>query len=184
MIVKLKKTRLAFAHLFKPQAFEGGTGEPKFSASFLIDPKAPVIKELEAAMKDVAIAKWGPEKGPKILAQLKTQDRVCLRDGSGKSEYDGFEGMKYVAASNATKPLVVDRNKNELSSVDGKPYAGCYVNTSVEVWAQDNKYGKRINASLRGVQFDSDGDAFSGGGAASVDEFDDLGDTGDDDDIA
>jgi hypothetical protein len=31
-----------------------------------------------------------------------------------------------------------------------------------------------VNASLRGVQFLRDGDAFAGGGAASDDEFDDV----------
>ena len=61
-----------------------------------------------------------------------------------------------------------------LTAADGRPYAGCYVIANVELWAQDNNYGKRINASLRGVQFLRDGDAFSGGGAASEDEFDEV----------
>jgi hypothetical protein len=69
---------------------------------------------------------------------------------------------------------VIDRDKTPLTSADGRPYAGCFVNASVELWAQDNNFGKRINASLRGVQFFKDGDAFSGGGAASDDEFDSV----------
>jgi hypothetical protein len=36
----------------------------------------------------------------------------------------------------------------------------------------DNNYGKRINATLLGVQFYRDGDSFVGGGVASVDDFD------------
>ena len=56
----------------------------------------------------------------------------------------------------------------------GRPYAGCYVNAVLEFWAQDNKFGKRVNATLMGVQFFRDGDAFSGGGAASDDDFDDV----------
>jgi hypothetical protein len=48
------------------------------------------------------------------------------------------------------------------------------VNASIELWCQDNNYGKRINASLRGVQFLKDGEAFAGGGVANADEFDDL----------
>lgn len=44
----------------------------------------------------------------------------------------------------------------------------------LEFWAQDNKFGKRVNATLMGVQFFRDGDAFSGGGAASDDDFDDV----------
>ncbi|MDE9571706.1 ssDNA-binding protein, partial [Xenorhabdus bovienii] len=41
------------------------------------------------------------------------------------------------------------------------------------IFAYDNN-GKGISASLGGVQFYRDGDAFAGGGVASVDEFDDL----------
>jgi hypothetical protein len=69
---------------------------------------------------------------------------------------------------------VLHSDKTPLTEADGKPYAGCYVNASIELWAQDNNYGKRVNASLGGVQFARDGDAFAGGGAASEDEFDDL----------
>ena len=48
------------------------------------------------------------------------------------------------------------------------------VNATVNVWAQDNKYGKRVNAQLLGVQFYADGDSFGGGAVGSVDDFDDL----------
>lgn len=172
MIVKLNNVRLAFPNLFSPQSFEGGN--PKFTASFILPKNHPACKELEKAMAEVAEAKWG-SKAKATLEQLKKSDRVCFRDGSDKSQYAGFEGNMYVAASNDARPLVMDRDKTELSQADGKPYAGCYVNTSVELWAQDNKFGKRINASLRGVQFLKDGDAFAGGAPASPDEFDDLG---------
>ena len=40
------------------------------------------------------------------------------------------------------------------------------MNAIVELWAQDNNYGKRINASLAGVQFAKDGEAFAGGTVA------------------
>jgi hypothetical protein len=70
---------------------------------------------------------------------------------------------------------VIDRDKSPLTAEDGKPYSGCYVNCSLELWAQDNSYGKRINAQLGGVQFFKDGDAFSGGGsAADADDFDEI----------
>jgi hypothetical protein len=44
----------------------------------------------------------------------------------------------------------------------------------VELWAQDNSWGKRINATLKGVQFYQDGEAFAGGVSASADDFEDL----------
>jgi hypothetical protein len=48
------------------------------------------------------------------------------------------------------------------------------VNGTVEVWAQDNKFGKGIRATLRGVQFVKDGDAFSAGTPVSEDDFDEI----------
>ena len=48
------------------------------------------------------------------------------------------------------------------------------MNVSLELWAQDNNYGKRVNATLMGVQFFRDGDAFAGGGVASEEDFDDV----------
>jgi len=69
---------------------------------------------------------------------------------------------------------VVDRDRTPLVAADGKPYAGCYVTAIVELWPQDNQYGRRINATLSGVQFERDGDAFGGSAPASADDFDDL----------
>jgi anthranilate phosphoribosyltransferase len=40
----------------------------------------------------------------------------------------------------------------------------------------DNKYGKRICASLLGLQFVKHGEQFSGGGVASADAFEALDD--------
>jgi len=73
---------------------------------------------------------------------------------------------------------VIDGDKTILKEESGRPYSGCYVNANIEVWAQDNSFGKRINAQLKGVQFYRDGDAFSGSAPSSPDEFDDVGNTG------
>jgi hypothetical protein len=62
---------------------------------------------------------------------------------------------------------VIDRDTKPLTAADGRPYGGCFVDASVDIWAQDNSWGKRINAKLRWVQFRGDGDAFSGGAPVS-----------------
>ena len=172
MKIKLNNVRLSFPELFTAKTVNG-EGNPAFSASFLIDPADPQVVALNAAIEKIASDKWGA-KAPAILKQMRATDKVCLHDGDLKSNYEGFVGMLYVTARNSARPLVVDRDKSPLVEQDGRPYAGCYVNASIELWAQDNNYGKRINASLRGVQFLRDGDAFAGGGAATPDEFDDL----------
>jgi hypothetical protein len=66
--------------------------------------------------------------------------------------------------------------------VDNRPYSGCYVNCIIELWAQNNAYGKRINANLLAVQFYKDGQPFGDAGAnASVNDFDAFDDESDDD---
>jgi len=43
------------------------------------------------------------------------------------------------------------------------------------LWAQDNQFGKRVNAELLGVQFVRDGEPFGGGKPATPEDFEDLG---------
>lgn len=174
MKVKLRNVRLAFPQLFKATAVNG-EGEPAYSASFILDPleNATDMTVLNAVVEEVAKSKWGAKAG-EVLKTLRAKDMVCLHNGDTKAEYEGYAGNFFVSARNRARPTVIDRDKTPLTEADGKPYAGCYVDAVVELWAQDNKFGKRVNASLSGVQFRRDGEAFSGGRPASSDDFDDL----------
>lgn len=172
MKLKLNNVRLAFPALFEAKTVNG-EGEPAFSASLLIDPKDPQVKTINAAIDAVAKEKWGA-KATTILTAMRAADKTCLHNGDAKADYAGFEGHLYISARSKSRPLVIGADKAALTAADGKPYAGCYVHASIELWAQDNSYGKRVNAQIRGVQFYRDGDAFAGGGAASEDEFDDV----------
>lgn len=172
MKIKLENVRLAFPVLFEAKTVNG-EGEPAFSASFLMSPDHPSVAKIRAAVEAVGKEKWGA-KWPTIRKEIEIKDRTPLHDGDTKASYAGFEGMMYVSARNKVRPLVLDRDRSPLSVIEGKPYAGCYVHASIELWCQDNNYGKRINASLRGVQFVKDGEAFAGGGSASEDDFDDI----------
>ncbi|MBI6549917.1 DUF2815 family protein [Xenorhabdus lircayensis] len=173
MKISLKNVRLAFPDLFEAKDFEGD-GNFKFRATFLIPKeRKELIAEIEAAILKVATDKWGA-KAEGITNSIRGNHmRFNLRDGDEKSDYDGYAGNMFIAASNKARPLVIDRGRSPLTAQDGKPYSGCYVNATISIYAYDNK-GKGISASLGGVQFFRDGDAFSGGGVASADEFDDL----------
>lgn len=173
----LPNARLAFPNIFTARPSEDG-GDPAFSGLFILTPDNPAVAALRKAFVEIAKEKWGA-KADAILKQLLAQDRVALHDGANKANYDGFEGNFYVSARNKTRPAVFDRGRNPVSADSGIIYAGCFVNASIDLYAQDNKFGKRINATLRGVQFSADGDAFSGGRPATADEFEDLGDQGD-----
>ena len=164
--VKLRNVRLSFPALFEARAMDGGT--PKFSAAFLLNKKsdAAQIKSIEEAINSLLKTK---NKGGKL-----PPNKVCLRDGSEK-DFEGYgDEVMYVSASNARRPLVVDLQGNPLVTTDGKPYAGCYVNANIDVWWQDNKYGKRVNASLRSVQFVKDGESFGAGPLDAAKEFEDV----------
>lgn len=182
MKIKLTNVRLSFPDLFEAKAVNG-EGKPAFAASFLIEPTDPQIKTINAAIAAVAKDKWGA-KADAVLKQMRAADKVCLHDGDTKAQYQGYEGMMFISSRSQTRPLVIDRDKSPLTSEDGKPYSGCYVNCSLELWAQDNSFGKRINAQLGGVQFNTDGDAFSGGGSAADEgDFDEITDGADADSL-
>jgi hypothetical protein len=172
--ILLRDVRLAFPNLWKASAPKGG-GEEAFSASFLMPKNHKQIAEVQAAFKTLAKDKWAT-KGESVYKTLEATGKTCLHNGDTKSDYEGFEGNLYISARSKIRPSVFDQQRQELTQADGKPYSGCYVNASIELWAQDNNFGKRINAQLRGVQFLRDGDAFAGGGsAADADEFDEIG---------
>lgn len=178
MKVQLSNVRLSFPTLFEAKKV-GDDGELKYSACFIIDPASANARTLSKAVDATAEEKWGA-KAKAILAELKKKDRVCYHEGpkvnSSGEVYDGFEDMHHVNSSNKARPTVIDRDRSPLQAGDGKPYGGCYVNAILELWAQDHpKYGKRINATLSGVQFVRDGDAFVGGTPARAEDFDDLG---------
>jgi hypothetical protein len=172
MKIKLNNVRLSFPQLFEAKTVNG-EGKPAFSAAFTLNPKDPQIKAINAAIDAVAAEKWGA-KAEAVLKTIRAADKACLHSGDLKANYDGFEGMMYVSARNSLRPLVLDSNRALLDADSGRPYAGCYVNVSLELWAQDNNYGKRVNATLAGVQFYRDGESFAGGGIAGIEEFDDL----------
>lgn len=165
MKIKLQNVRLSFPSLFRRAVFGGD--ETKYEGTFLIDKTAGAAKiaEIETAIEAMLKEK---NKG-KALAP----DKVCFKDGD-TIDYDGYAGTMSIKASSSKRPMVIGIDKSPLTEDDGKPYAGCYVNAVLEIWFQDNQFGKRINANLLGVQFVKDGNPFGDGATASVDDFDEI----------
>lgn len=172
MKIKLNNVRLAFPVLWEAKNFNG-EGKPAFGAALLIERSDKQNAAITAAIDAVAKEKWGA-KAEQQLKLLRATGKSCLHNGDLKSSYAGFGGMNFISSRNAARPTVLDSDKTPLTESDGRIYAGCYVNVVLDLWAQDNNYGKRVNATLMGVQFFREGDAFSGGGSASDDDFDDV----------
>ncbi len=172
MSYRIENVRFNYTNsLFTAQKPKTGEGKEKFSVVALFPKDHPQVAAIKAEMLKVADAKW-PGKGAEVLKQLAAGDRLCLHDGDAKADKPGYEGNLFINASNELRPLVVGPQREPLVAADGKPYSGSYGNIIVEFWAQDNQFGKRINASLLGVQHIKDGERLSGGGVAAADDFD------------
>jgi hypothetical protein len=173
-IIKLTNVRLSYPKLAKPEQFRKGEGRPRYSATFLLDPSdaehAKQIAEIKAATAKIMKEAYG-----EVLKGLA----LCWGDGNKQTNEkgeikDGYKDMFYVRTScdENRKPLVINRSRVVVTEGDAQyPYAGCYVNTNITLWAQNNEYGKKINGNLRIVQFVRDGEPFGAGPINIEDEF-------------
>ena len=179
--VNLKDVRCSFLYIFdqkegKVDEKTGERGNPSYQGTFLIPKDTKEGKALkakiEAVIEEVKKAKWGNN-----IPKLKPE-KLCLRDGDLEA-YEGYAGHWYVSSSNPQQPVIVDRDRTELTKGNGGPaklFSGAFANVTLRIWAQDNTHGKRVNASLEGIQYYRKGDAF---GAKPIDpneEFEDLSD--------
>lgn len=184
MKITIENARLAFGQGLWEATTVNGEGDPAFGCTILLEPGHKAIPVLEKAFEQIAKEKWGA-KADAVLTELRKKDKLALHDGDTKSDYDGFPSNMFVSTRSKVRPTIVDKDRSALVQADGRPYSGCYCNFIIELWPQDNAYGKRINAQIKGVQFLRDGDAFGGGGTpANADDFDDVSEGADAPDLA
>ena len=166
--LKLTNVRLSFADIFTPVSkFDG---PEKFSACFIIDPNSDDGKANLASFKKVVrqleSEKFGGEELP--------TDKLPIQNGDDK-DYGGWAGNVIISAANKKRPVIVGRKRQPVAEGDiDSPYSGCVVNVLLDVWAMDNKYGKRIIASLEAVQFAADGEPFTASSVNVDSDFDDI----------
>lgn len=195
MQVVLENVRFSYFYALEARAYEGDEGKEKksFSTKGLF-PKGPEGKKnfdkLMAAIKKEAVGKW-QDKAPAILKTLRAKDRLCLHDGDqnlndeGEAE-EGYSDMWFVSCSQSdlAKPpqifsqsgrkVTID-NRPSFSEDDAVPYSGCYGRLLIEVWAQDNKWGKRVNARFLAASFSEHGEPFGAQGISADAARDALG---------
>ena len=174
----LKGVVMSFPALADPQSF--GEGEPAYGAKFPIKIDGAHQKLLEEAMLAEAKEAW-KDKAQSVLDMLIEDGKVAFvkkvyRSKKTGEAYQGFEGSHYLSARNAkTQPTVFNQYGEEIAAkgdIERQAFSGAVVNASVEIWAQDNKWGRRVNCSLRGVMLTGEGENFGGGSSpASADEF-------------
>lgn len=189
----LKNVRCSFLTLGEPEQYQG-KGPFRWSSVFLVPTTDPQKKLVDAVIEAVAKEKWGPKAASVLKAVLPDPKGCCWIDGERK-EYDGYQGCFALSShrqQDKGRPLVMDNDKSPIYQLDnsfypgkeGRIYSGCFVNAQVEIWAQDNQQGKGIRCSLLGIQRFKDGDAFGGGSRPDSNEFEEVADGADADDLA
>lgn len=207
--IMLNNVRLAFPVLGEPEDYQGNK-RFRWSATALVPYGSPLRAAVEKALLEVAIDKWGKKGQAHYEACIGDKQTTCWLDGKKKPDYDGFEGHFALTAHRPMdkgRPIVFDRDKshiyktkvvvdpatgreilvptNELAEGKaGRLYAGMYVNFQCRFWAQDNANGKALRAELLGVQAFKDGDAFGGGAQPNPDEFGEVTEGADADDLS
>lgn len=158
-MITIKNAVLNFPSLFTLPTINGEQTN-KYSTKIILDPKehAAVIKQITAEMETLRSEKWKTLKLP--------ADRLALRNGDDLAKEE-YEGKLVLSASAKRRPVVVMARNGVLEPLtedDGKIYSGCICNVNVAFWAQDNQFGKRINAELLAVQWKAEGTPIGGGG--------------------
>ena len=173
--IYLENVRCSHPHVFELTYYKDDKRNAgRYTCGFILDKKdhKKEIGEIEDAIEDVTLAKWG-KKAPRIK-----EDNICFQDGddTDKDELQGCMLLKS-AASESSPPTVLGRDARKLVKTDGKPYGGCYVNALVRIYAYD-KHDNQINCSLEVVQYFAKGESF-GKGPADTSRFKDHGDDDD-----
>lgn len=164
--ILVKNVRASYLHVFKAWAMNADE-KPKFSGRFLLS-KVTHKGEIQALGQH--LMKMCQDNFKARIAS----DKLCMRDGDGSGKPEQ-EGSWVISASEDKKPNTINRDKSDVTDEMDIIYSGCYVNLLMRPWAQNNSFGKRINANLLAVQYVRDGERFSGVSRPDVSEvFDDV----------
>ena len=157
--VKLTNVTLAFPNLFEKSKFGN------YGATFIMEPGHANIDVVKRAIKQVA------EEDMK--GKIPSPSNLCMRSNEEKASYDGFVDGGYYVAANRKEGFAPNQliKRDKTSADEDTFYPGCKVNAVVNLWAQDNQWGRKINAELVGVQFAAHGERL-GRGATKIDDDD------------
>jgi hypothetical protein len=174
--VVIGPVRLSYLHIWEPSAMEGQT-EKKYSASLIIpkdDKKtiAQINAAMDAAKEQGKASKWGGKIPKKMWNPLQ--------DGDVEKEDEAYENSYFINAKAATKPGIVDKNRQPILAQD-EVYSGCYGYVSITFYPFDKNGNSGIAAGLNHIMKVKDGEPL-GGRSTAENDFANV-EVGDDDDL-
>jgi hypothetical protein len=183
--VRLDRLSLTKPYVGRDAPIDPATGKQigKYHADVIIGLDHPQLESFKGLMRAAVEKKFG-EGAAAALDLIRTQDKLCLHKGdtnrAGKPQY---AGKLYISCNNDDQPtIVVTENGVNIAnrgtpviltpSHEAYPYAGCYANVQLAVFAYSHpKGGKGVSAQLMGVQFLRHGPRLMGSAVSSASEF-------------
>jgi len=147
----ISNVRVSYPHLHKPPVFEGKEDKKGIKIIFDNDNERDmaIVDALHGLFVETGKAKFGDEEDA-----LPDEGDWALR--KKKKQWS-------LNAKSDTQITVVSSNGKQLMNESNcEIYAGCYANIRIAIWAQQNKYGERINTQLISAQFAADGEPLDG----------------------
>ena len=171
------KCRLSYVYVFKARPALSGDKE-EYSVTLLIPKKdkagvAKIREAIGAAMDKGISEKWRGKKPKKLWSPLRDGDEEKA------DEHPEYTDMYFINAKSTTKPLVIDRDKDEILD-STEVYSGCYGRASITFFPFSSNGNDGVGCGLNAIQKLADGDPL-GGTRASANEFDDLDDDDEED---
>lgn len=157
--VVTNEVRFSYANVFVPTSIDENT-EKKYNVAILI-PKTDtetvdlVRKAIALAIEEGKTKKWGGKLPPKKdnLNPLRDGDEEFKAGAKGEE----YQGHYFVNAKSGRKPVIMDRNKNILTT-DEQFYSGCYGYACINFFSFDKGASKGIAVGLNSLLKSRDGD--------------------------
>lgn len=162
--------RVSYPHILKPEPFN--PEKPKYSITMLF-PKTKKNGEpidysgMKNALKLAKISEYGanPNLWPKNL-----ESPISNGDSDGYADKEGYAGHWVVKATNLNKPILIDRNDNEIKD-QRDFYPGCYARAKMFSRAWEFAGKKGIQFIVDDIQKIAEGKPLGGGGTATRGKF-------------
>jgi hypothetical protein len=175
-IVVFEKARLSYPSLLTATAYQNGD-KKEYKANLIFDNQDDNTKKVTVIVPKLLNAHFGAN-GNKILSII-TDDKKLRFYREGNKELDkDLNPIPYLQNKLVVIAKTAEDNPHEFYDANGKKvefsntfawqtegrkfYGGCYANVVVQIWVQDNDYGKAIRCKLLAVQFAGDGEPLGG----------------------
>lgn len=177
----LNRVRTSYLYCYEPFRGAPTAAQPNpvpiYKSDFLLAANHVDLVRVAQKIEEIGNAhSW--KNGSLTWAQakevIKANNAMCLKRGEIVAAGDPTYVGQFVLKGSNKKPFSIYDGARMPIPADSKiaPYAGCWVNAMVDIWAQDNEWGMRINATITGIQFVEHDQAFGGGAKPALpDEF-------------